>query len=105
MQAAPTLGKIDSHHLRGLLVMLTDVSQLGSGLKQVVRTNQEVSIEGITGYEQVRPVANLILNGKSAPIESMGLVRLDGNQAKPSCQLYRLYFRLAVGREGIRSIS
>ncbi|NEP50324.1 MAG: hypothetical protein F6K65_16505 [Moorea sp. SIO3C2] len=28
----------------------------------------------------------------------MGLVRLDGNQAKPSCQLYGLYFRLAVAR-------
>ncbi|NEN98720.1 MAG: hypothetical protein F6K50_25405 [Moorea sp. SIO3I7] len=42
--------------------------------------------------------ANLILNGKSAPIESMGLVTLDGNQAKPSYQLYRLYFRLAVAR-------
>ncbi|WP_353815676.1 AAA-like domain-containing protein [Moorena sp. SIO3A2] len=38
-------------------------------------------------------------------MESMGLVTLDGNQAKPSCQLYRLYFRLAVGREGIRTIS
>ena len=44
--------------------MLTDVSQLGSGLKQVVRTNQGVSIEWITGYQQVRPVANLIRQGQ-----------------------------------------
>ncbi|NEP50323.1 MAG: hypothetical protein F6K65_16500 [Moorea sp. SIO3C2] len=50
--------EIYSHHLGGLLVMLTDLSQLGSGLKQVVRNNQGVSIEGITGYQQVRPVAN-----------------------------------------------
>ncbi|NEO74167.1 AAA-like domain-containing protein [Moorena sp. SIO3H5] len=97
--------EIYSHHLRGLLVMITDLSPLGSGLKQVVRTNQGVSIERITGYQQVRPMANLILHGSSAPIESMGLVRLDGNQAKPSCQLYGLYFRLAVAREPIRPIS
>lgn len=26
-------------------------------------------------------------------LESMGLVKLEENQATPSCELYRLYFR------------
>ncbi|NEQ81712.1 MAG: hypothetical protein F6K26_16095 [Moorea sp. SIO2I5] len=53
---------------------------------------------GLLAHWKTHQSANLILNGKSAPIESMGLVTLDGNQAKPSYQLYRLYFRLAVAR-------
>ncbi|MGB3637403.1 MAG: AAA-like domain-containing protein, partial [Rivularia sp. (in: cyanobacteria)] len=26
-------------------------------------------------------------------LESMGLIQLDGNLSKPSCELYRLYFQ------------
>ncbi|NEP69912.1 MAG: hypothetical protein F6K63_19160 [Moorea sp. SIO1G6] len=98
--------EIYSHHLRGLLVMITDLSQLGSGLKQVVRTNQgDVDRRDYWLSAGALDLGEFNSPRSSAPIESMGLVTLDGNQAKPSCQLYRLYFRLAVGREGIRTIS
>ncbi len=77
LQAAPTPTGIYSHHLRGYLVMLRDEPQLASALQQVVTADESVRLEAIAAYK----------------LESMGLVQLDGNQARPSCQLYRLYFR------------
>lgn len=77
LQAAPTPTGIYSHHLRGYLAMLRDEPQLASALQQVVTADQSVRLEAIAAYK----------------LESMGLVQLDGNQARPSCQLYRLYFR------------
>ena len=77
LQAAPTPAGIYSHHLRGYLAMLRDEPQLASALQQVVTADESVRLEAIAAYK----------------LESMGLVQLDGNQARPSCQLYRLYFR------------
>ncbi len=76
LQAAPTPAGIYSSHLRNLLVMLQDEPQLVSAWQQVVSAAQSVKLEAIAAYK----------------LESMGLVKLDGNQAKPTCQLYRLYF-------------
>ena len=56
--------------------MLQDDPQLASALQQVVSANQSVQLEAIAAYK----------------LESMGLIQLDGHQASPSCQLYRLYF-------------
>ena len=57
--------------------MLRDEPQLASALQQVVTADESVRLEEIAAYK----------------LESMGLIQLDGNQAKLSCQLYRLYFR------------
>ncbi|HAJ61397.1 MAG TPA: hypothetical protein DCP31_20845 [Cyanobacteria bacterium UBA8543] len=77
LQGAPTPTGIYSHHLRGYLAMLKDQPQLASALQQVVMADESVRLEAIAAYK----------------LESMGLVQLDGNHARPSCQLYRLYFR------------
>ncbi len=56
--------------------MLRQESQLVSALQRVVGSSQSVQLDAIVAYK----------------LESMGIIRLDGNQALPSCQLYRLYF-------------
>ena len=61
--------------------MLRDEPQLASALQQVVTADESVRLEAIAAYK----------------LESMGLIQLDGNQAKLSCQLYRLYFLEQLG--------
>ncbi len=77
LQQAPTLAGIYSNHLRRHLANLQEHPQLAAALKQVVTTPASVQLEAIAAYK----------------LESMGLVKLKGNQATPSCELYRLYFR------------
>ena len=77
LESAPTPTGVYSHHLRSYLAMLQDETQLSSALQQVVTADGSVQLEAITAYK----------------LESMGLVQLEGNLAKPSCELYRLYFR------------
>ena len=76
LQAAPTAAGIYSDHLRSHLAMLKQEPQLTDALQQVLMLNVSVPLEAIAAYK----------------LESMGLVQLEGNLAKPSCQLYRLYF-------------
>jgi diguanylate cyclase (GGDEF)-like protein len=74
---APTQAGIYSSHLRSLLVMLQEQPALVSALRQVVSTDDSVHLDAIAAHK----------------LESMGLVHLNGNQAMPSCELYRLFFR------------
>ncbi|MBZ8181295.1 AAA-like domain-containing protein [Oscillatoria salina] len=83
LQVAPTPAGIYSNHLRGYLTMLRDEPQLKLALQQVVNAGENVKLEAITAYK----------------LESMGLIELEGFSAKPSCELYRLYFRQQLGRE------
>jgi hypothetical protein len=83
LQAAPKAAGIYSHHLRGHWAMLKEEPQLAEALQQVVTAKESVSLEAIAAYK----------------LESMGLVQLEGNQAKPSCQLYRLYFLQQLKQE------
>ncbi|MDF5732744.1 MAG: AAA-like domain-containing protein [Rhizonema sp. PD38] len=83
LQAAPTPSGIYSQHLRENLTILQSEPQLASVLKQVLSANQSVPINAIAAYK----------------LESLGLIRLDGNQASPSCELYRLYFQQQLGLE------
>ncbi len=75
--AAATSSGIYSQHLLGYLAMLREEPQLSLAMQQVVTADESVPIEAIAAYK----------------LESMGLIHLDGNQATPSCELYRLYFR------------
>ena len=81
LQAAPTPAGIYSHHLRSHLAMLQDEPKLAAALHQVVSADDSVQLEAIATYK----------------LESMGLIELQGNRAKLSCQLYRLYFRQQLG--------
>ncbi len=83
LQTAPTPAGIYSDHLRGYLAMVRDEPQLASALQQVVTADESVRLEAIAAYQ----------------LESMGLVQLDGNHARPSCELYRLYFREQLAEE------
>lgn len=73
---APTLAGIYGDHLRYYWTILQDYPDLLAALEQVVSNEQGAELESIAAYQ----------------LESMGLVKLEGNCATPSCQLYRLYF-------------
>ncbi|BAT56895.1 hypothetical protein NOS3756_59070 (plasmid) [Nostoc sp. NIES-3756] len=77
LQDAPTISGIYSNHLRHHLANLQEHPELAAALKSVVTSSDSVQLEAIAAYK----------------LESMGLVKLEGNQAVPSCELYRLYFR------------
>ena len=76
LQAAPTLAGIYSEHLRRHLGELQKHLGLAIALNQVVTSTESVSLEPNFAYQ----------------LESMGLIKLVGNEAFPSCELYRLYF-------------
>ena len=83
LQAAPTPSGIYSQHLRENLTLLQSEPQLASVLQQVLSANHSVPINAIAAYK----------------LESLGLIQLDGNQASPSCELYRLYFQQQLSLE------
>ena len=80
LQDAPTLSGIYSDHLRSYLNNLQARPELMTALKQVVTTNESITLTPKLAYE----------------LHSMGLVTLKGNQVSPSCDLYRLYFQLQL---------
>ena len=77
LQKAPTQTGIYSNHLRGHLLTLREQPELSAALNKIVTTDNSVEIDAIVAYK----------------LESMGLIQLDGNLSKPSCELYRLYFQ------------
>ncbi|MCL1475679.1 AAA-like domain-containing protein [Argonema antarcticum] len=89
LETAPMLTGIYGHHLRGHLEILRQDSQLVSSLQEVISALDSVELEAIAAYK----------------LESMGLVQLDGNHAKLSCELYRRYFRKQLYQEDELSVS
>ncbi|QLE44505.1 hypothetical protein FD723_31555 [Nostoc sp. C052] len=77
LEEAPTIAGIYSNYLRHHLTNIQEHLELATALKRVVTSPTSVQLEAIAAYK----------------LESMGLVKLEGNQAMPSCELYRLYFR------------
>jgi hypothetical protein len=73
---ASTAQGIYSSYLRGFLEMLKHNPDLRKAFKSVVNSTEAVTLETSTGYK----------------LQSMGLIKWQGNQALPSCQLYREYF-------------
>jgi hypothetical protein len=69
--------------LRYYLGILFQKPILAQAFKQVVDSDKPIQLESITGYQ----------------LESLGLIKLKGNEAFPSCQLYRLYFKERLTRE------
>ncbi|MEH1830892.1 MAG: AAA-like domain-containing protein [Nostoc sp.] len=76
LETASTPVGIYSQHLRELLTLLQKEPELMSAMQQVIVTDEKVELDAIAAYK----------------LESMGLVKLNGNQAHAMCELYRLYF-------------
>jgi hypothetical protein len=83
LDTAATPAGIFSQHLRELLTVLQKEPQLMSAMQQVVTIDERVELDAITAYK----------------LESMGLIKLEGNQARISCELYRLYFHQQLGKQ------
>ncbi|MEH1850024.1 MAG: AAA-like domain-containing protein [Nostoc sp.] len=77
LKEAPTIAGIYSNYLRHHLANLQEHPELATALKRVITSPTSVQLEAIAAYK----------------LESMGLVKLEGNQAMSSCELYQLYFR------------
>ncbi|MEM8504761.1 MAG: AAA-like domain-containing protein [Cyanobacteria bacterium P01_D01_bin.1] len=76
-EMAATESGIYSDHLRRHLYVLRDYPVLAEAFRQVVSKGRPVEIDAEASFK----------------LESMGLVRLSGNEASPRCEVYREYFR------------
>ncbi len=76
LQTAYTESGIYSDHLRGHLWNLREHPELATAMKKVVEATTPVQLETMQSFK----------------LQSLGLVRLDGNKVKPWCNLYARYF-------------
>jgi hypothetical protein len=82
LETASTPVGIYSQHLRELLSLLQKEPELMSAMQQIIANDEKVELDAIAAYK----------------LESMGLVKLNGNQAQAMCELYRLYFSQQLGK-------
>jgi diguanylate cyclase (GGDEF)-like protein len=83
LKEAPTPAGIYRTHLRGCLGALRREPELARAMKWAVTASEAVELEAIAAHK----------------LESMGLVRLEGDRVVPSCSLYRQYFQVQLHRE------
>ncbi|WP_013321902.1 AAA-like domain-containing protein [Gloeothece verrucosa] len=76
LQEAPTQGGIYGSHLRRHWDNLQKQPELAAAMKTVVNSDEGVQLEPTLAYK----------------LESMGLVTLEGDHVKSSCELYQRYF-------------
>jgi hypothetical protein len=81
LKIAPTEEGFYNDHLRRHLRNLQEDSKLVAAIKQVVSATHPVRVE----------------TGLAFKLRSMGLVKFQGNDVMPLCDLYRLYFREHLG--------
>ncbi|MEL6462905.1 MAG: AAA-like domain-containing protein [Cyanobacteria bacterium J06621_15] len=81
LEKAVTQTGIYSNHLRSHLLTIRQQPELSAALNKIVNSDSSVEIDAIIAYK----------------LESMGLIKLDGNLSKPSCKLYQLYFQENLG--------
>jgi len=77
LRLAPTRTGIYRSYLRDQLQQLQQQPTLAEAMKQVVSTAEPVQLKPIYAFK----------------LHSMDLVKFQGNQVQPSCDLYRLYFQ------------
>jgi hypothetical protein len=80
-ESAHTEAGIYSDHLRRHLLNLQGVPGLPETLRQVVTQDCPLDIDANVAYK----------------LESIGLIELEGNCARPRCEIYRQYFRAHLG--------
>lgn len=76
-RSAPTEAGIYANHLREHLVNLQTDAKLVAAMKKVVEASEPVRLDAEEGFK----------------LNSLGLVRKQGNKVEPRCNLYRLYFQ------------
>ena len=76
LEEAPTPTGIYHHHLQNHLITLQKNPDLASAFATVIKAKKPIQLETIIAYK----------------LASMGLVKLQGKEVFPSCQLYCLYF-------------
>jgi serine/threonine-protein kinase len=81
VQTAPTEAGIYSDHLRRHLWNLKQYPSLAEAFRQVVIKNKPVELGAASAFK----------------LRSMGLVKFQGNEVTPRCDLYRYYFREHLG--------
>ena len=74
---APSQLSIYRNFLQGYLVILEKHPELTGIFEQVVTADRAIQIPSTAAYQ----------------LESIGLVKLVGNETIPRCKLFRLYFR------------
>lgn len=77
LQVAPTQSGIYSEYLRNHSIVLQQQPELASAFQQVIAAENSVRLEPLIAYQ----------------LDSMGLIKLEGNNCRVSCELYRLYFQ------------
>jgi hypothetical protein len=77
LHEASTQTGIYRDHLQSYLGTLYEHPELAMGFKTTILSEKPVVLEPIVGYK----------------LESMGLVKILGDMATPSCHLYRTYFQ------------
>ncbi|MGD1873013.1 MAG: AAA-like domain-containing protein [Mastigocoleus sp.] len=78
LQTAPTQKGIYSNYLWKYLVTLKAYPELAEAMKKVVTNSRSVYLESVLAYK----------------LESMGLVSILGNEVRPKCKLYYMYFQI-----------
>jgi serine/threonine-protein kinase len=68
---------IYSDHLRRQLWNLEEYPELAQGMREIVAADSPVPLKAMQAFK----------------LDSLGLVRLQGNECVPRCELYRQYFR------------
>ncbi|MEG4149098.1 AAA-like domain-containing protein [Microcoleus sp. Pol12B5] len=77
LTAAPTHSGIYSDYLQNQSIAIQQQPELASAFQQVVDAKNSIYLEPFIAYQ----------------LDSMGLVKLEGNNCSLSCELYRLYFQ------------
>ncbi|MEG4508092.1 AAA-like domain-containing protein [Microcoleus sp. F6_B4] len=77
LTAAPTHSGIYSDYLQNQSLAIKQQPELASAFQQVVDAKNSIYLEPLIAYQ----------------LDSMGLIKLDGNNCSLSCELYRLYFK------------
>ncbi len=77
LKAAPTQSGIYSDYLRNQSIAIQQQPELAAAFQQVLDAKNSIHLEPLMAYQ----------------LDSMGLVKLDGNNCSLSCELYRLYFQ------------
>lgn len=85
LQEAPTEAGLYSDHLRRHLWNLEKHPQLMEAMREVALASSPVRLPAVQAFK----------------LNSMGLVRLSGNDVTPRCQLYEQYFRERLGDKAI----
>jgi len=68
---------IYSDHLRRQLWNLEEYQELAQGMREIVAADSPVQLKAMQAFK----------------LDSLGLVKLQGNECVPRCELYRQYFR------------